>query len=145
MFPGQFLLLLVILALKRWMISQNTIKCLTIKHTNTIKEGIKCKDSLKKKKKLYIVILYIYIYIWVMSFLSVAQGNVEYFWDDPRKVGSLVKNPDGTSYYRGPGTGTSSYITHSRLRSRDFIKGNDVIFLLSLEGELMFKKNVTTL
>ncbi|KAF5900444.1 meprin A subunit beta-like, partial [Clarias magur] len=62
-----------------------------------------------------------------------SLGNVEYFWDDPRKVGSLVKNPDGTSYYRGPGTGTSAFITHNRLRSRDFIKGNDVIFLLSLE------------
>ncbi|KAM9435613.1 meprin A subunit beta [Clarias gariepinus] len=62
-----------------------------------------------------------------------SLGNVEYFWDDPRKVGSLVKNPDGTSYYRGPGTGTSAFITHNRLRSRDFIKGNDAIFLLSLE------------
>lgn len=70
-----------------------------------------------------------------MAFLPEALGNVEYFWDDPRKVGSLVQNPDGTSYYRGPGTGTSSFITHSRLRSRDFIKGNDVIFLLSLEGK----------
>lgn len=71
----------------------------------------------------------------IMSFLPAAQGNVEFFWDDPRKVGSLVKNPDGTSYYRGPGTGTSSFITHSRLQSRNFIKGNKVIFLLSLEGE----------
>ncbi|XP_066532623.1 meprin A subunit beta [Hoplias malabaricus] len=62
-----------------------------------------------------------------------SQGKVEYFWDDPRKVGSLVKNPDGTSYYRGPGSGTSSFITHYRLKSRDFIKADDVIFLLSLE------------
>ncbi|KAI5619860.1 meprin A subunit beta precursor [Silurus asotus] len=62
-----------------------------------------------------------------------SLGNIEYFWDDPQKVGSLVKNPDGTFYHRGPGTGTSSFITHSRLKSRDFIKGSDVIFLLSLE------------
>ncbi|KAL0164224.1 hypothetical protein M9458_039977, partial [Cirrhinus mrigala] len=41
---------------------------------------------------------------------------------------------DGSSFYRGPGYGTSSYITHDRLKSRSFIKGNDVIFLLSLEG-----------
>lgn len=83
-----------------------------------------------------------------MSFLFEALGNVEYFWDDPRKVGSLVKNPDGTSYYRGPGTGTSAFITHNRLRSRDFIKGNDAIFLLSLEGEflkLTFKKTMILL
>lgn len=74
-----------------------------------------------------------------MSFLPAAQGNVEFFWDDPRKVGSLVKDSDGTSYYRGPGTGTSSFITHSRLGSRDFIKGNYVIFLLGLEGEFQDK------
>ncbi|XP_049337244.1 meprin A subunit beta isoform X2 [Astyanax mexicanus] len=61
------------------------------------------------------------------------EGEVEYFWDDPRKVGSLIKNPDGTSYYRGPGYGTSSFITHQRLKSRDFIKGDDLIMFLSLE------------
>ncbi len=62
------------------------------------------------------------------------MGNVEYFWDDPRKVGSLVTDTDGSKFYRGPGSGTSNYITHDRLKSRSFIKGDDVIFLLSLEG-----------
>ncbi|KAI4892500.1 hypothetical protein NFI96_018308 [Prochilodus magdalenae] len=62
-----------------------------------------------------------------------SMGNVVYFWDDPRIVGSLIKDPDGTSYYRGPGYGTSAFISHSRLRSRDFIKGDSVYFLLSLE------------
>ncbi|XP_073686011.1 meprin A subunit beta-like, partial [Garra rufa] len=61
------------------------------------------------------------------------MGTVEYFWDNPRKVGSLVTDTDGSSYYRGPGYGTSSYITHDRLKSRSFIKGDDVIFLFSLE------------
>lgn len=63
-----------------------------------------------------------------------ADGNREYFWDDPRKVGSLVTDADGTKFYRGPGRGTSSYLTHGRLRSRDFIKGDDAVFLFSLEG-----------
>ncbi len=66
--------------------------------------------------------------------LCAAIGNVEYFWDDPRKVGSLVTDTDGSKFYRGPGYGTSSYITHDCLKSRSFIKGDDVIFLLSLEG-----------
>uniref|UniRef100_A0A671MXZ3 Metalloendopeptidase n=1 Tax=Sinocyclocheilus anshuiensis TaxID=1608454 RepID=A0A671MXZ3_9TELE len=57
-----------------------------------------------------------------------SMGNVEYFWDDPRKVGSLVTDTDGSSYYRGPGSGTSIYITHDRS-----FKGDNVIFLLSLE------------
>ncbi|KAG7280752.1 hypothetical protein CRUP_037682, partial [Coryphaenoides rupestris] len=55
----------------------------------------------------------------------------EYFWDRPSKVGSLVSGPEG-SYYRGPGTGTSGFLTHSRLHSRKFIKGDDAFFLLSL-------------
>ncbi len=66
--------------------------------------------------------------------LCAAKGNVEYYWNDPRKVGSLVTDTDGCKFYRGPGSGTCSYITHDRLKSRSFIKGDDVIFLLSLEG-----------
>uniref|UniRef100_A0A8C1XPY1 Metalloendopeptidase n=1 Tax=Cyprinus carpio TaxID=7962 RepID=A0A8C1XPY1_CYPCA len=61
------------------------------------------------------------------------MGTVKYFWDNPRKVGSLVNDTDGSKYYRGPGYGTSNYITHDRLKSLSFIKGHDVIFLLSLE------------
>ncbi|XP_051943786.1 meprin A subunit beta [Hippocampus zosterae] len=55
------------------------------------------------------------------------------FWDDPRKVGVEVTDSDGSKYFRGPGTGTSVYLTHLRARSRDFIKGGDAIFLLSME------------
>ncbi|XP_050956851.1 meprin A subunit beta isoform X1 [Labeo rohita] len=61
-----------------------------------------------------------------------SKGNVKYFWDNPRKVGSLVTDSNGSKYYRGPGYGYKSYITHDRLKSRSFIKGDDVIFLFSL-------------
>ncbi|RXN38303.1 meprin A subunit beta-like protein [Labeo rohita] len=60
-----------------------------------------------------------------------SKGNVEYFWDNPRKVGSLVTDSNGSKYYRGPGYGYKSYITHDHLKSRSFIKGDDV-FLFSL-------------
>ena len=60
--------------------------------------------------------------------------GTEFYWDDPWKVGSKVIASDGSYYYRGPGTGTSSFITHSRLKSRNFIKGDDAYFLFSLEG-----------
>uniref|UniRef100_A0A8C5CTZ6 Metalloendopeptidase n=1 Tax=Gadus morhua TaxID=8049 RepID=A0A8C5CTZ6_GADMO len=60
------------------------------------------------------------------------MDGLEFFWDRPSKVGSLVSGPDG-SYYRGPGTGTSSFLTHSRLHSRKYIKGDDAYFLLSLQ------------
>ncbi|KAJ8272787.1 hypothetical protein GJAV_G00093440 [Gymnothorax javanicus] len=62
-----------------------------------------------------------------------VNGNKVFFWDDPRKVGSLVTAEDGSRYYRGPGSGTSVYLTHSRADSRAFIKGGDAIFLLTLE------------
>ncbi|CAL1579563.1 unnamed protein product [Knipowitschia caucasica] len=55
------------------------------------------------------------------------------FWDDPCKVGKEVPAPDGTKYCRGPGSGTAAYLTHLRARSRDFIKGGDAIFLLTME------------
>lgn len=60
--------------------------------------------------------------------------GTEFYWDDPRKVGSKVTASDGSFYYRGPGYGTSTFIAHSRLRSRNFIKGDDASFLFSLEG-----------
>ena len=69
---------------------------------------------------------------------GVSQNNADgtgLYWDDPRKVGMEVTEPDGTRYFRGPGLGTNVYLTHLRARSRDFIKGGDAIFLLSMEGK----------
>ncbi|KAI3368436.1 hypothetical protein L3Q82_025450, partial [Scortum barcoo] len=64
---------------------------------------------------------------------KMSSDGTEYYWDDPRKVGSKVTASDGSYYYRGPGTGTSTFITHSRLKSRNYIKGDDAFFLFSLE------------
>ncbi|RXN15244.1 meprin A subunit beta-like protein [Labeo rohita] len=64
-----------------------------------------------------------------------SKGNVKYFWDNPQKVGSRFTDSNGNSFYRGPGYGYISYITHERLKSQSFIKGNDAIFLFSLEGK----------
>ncbi|KAL4630987.1 meprin A subunit beta [Arapaima gigas] len=61
------------------------------------------------------------------------NGNRKYFWDDPRKVGSLVSDPDGSRYYRGPGRGTSSFLSHAWAKSRDFIKGGDAIFIFTMD------------
>ncbi|XP_033494395.2 meprin A subunit beta-like isoform X1 [Epinephelus lanceolatus] len=61
------------------------------------------------------------------------SDGTEYFWDNPRKVGSKVCESDGSFYYRGPGYGTTAFISHSRLKSRNFIKGDDAFFLFSLE------------
>ncbi|RVE73928.1 hypothetical protein OJAV_G00036570 [Oryzias javanicus] len=64
---------------------------------------------------------------------KMSSDGTEFFWDDPSKVGSKVTTADGSFYYRGPGYGTSTFITHSRLKSRRFIKGDDAFFLFSLD------------
>nr|XP_020137816.1 meprin A subunit beta isoform X3 [Microcebus murinus] len=64
-------------------------------------------------------------------FMTTDDGN--YFWDRPSKVGEVVLFPNGTQFRRSRGYGTSAFITHERLKSRDFIKGNDVYILLTVE------------
>ncbi|XP_010882438.2 meprin A subunit beta [Esox lucius] len=64
---------------------------------------------------------------------KVNETSEVFFWDDPRKVGVEVSQADGTKYFRGPGAGTPTYLSHGRAKSRDFIKGGDAIFLLTME------------
>ncbi|KAM6962573.1 meprin A subunit beta [Aplochiton taeniatus] len=65
--------------------------------------------------------------------LSSDSTGPEFYWDNPRKVGCLVTDAHGNSFYRGPGRGTSSFLTHSRMKSRDFLKGDNAIFLISVD------------
>ncbi|KAM3928822.1 meprin A subunit beta-like [Leptodactylus fuscus] len=62
-----------------------------------------------------------------------GTGSGQYFWDKPSKVGNPFLYPNGTQYFRGPGLGTSAYITHGRVTSRDFLKGGDAFMLLSVD------------
>lgn len=52
-------------------------------------------------------------------------------------MGEVAFFPNGTQFRRGRGYGTSAFITHERLKSRDFIKGDDVYILLTVEGMLI--------
>ncbi|XP_039768470.1 meprin A subunit beta [Ornithorhynchus anatinus] len=56
-----------------------------------------------------------------------------FYWDKPSTVGREESFPNGTKFKRGPGKGFSTFITQSRLRSRDYIKGDDVYILLTVE------------
>lgn len=49
-------------------------------------------------------------------------------------MGAVAFFPNGTQFNRSMGYGTSAFITYQRLKSRDFIKGNDVYILLTMEG-----------
>lgn len=82
-----------------------------------------------------------------MTFLQILlpsywTGTDKFFWDDPRKVGYEVTH-DNLTYHRGPGSGTAVYLTHPRAKSRDFMKGGDAIFLLTMEGTKQNKKTPT--
>ncbi|XP_041045250.1 meprin A subunit beta-like [Carcharodon carcharias] len=64
-----------------------------------------------------------------------SEGNQTFhIWDRPDLVGDLVTESDGTSYYRGPGKGTMVFLSHERLKSREFIKGDGAYFLLTMEA-----------
>ncbi|XP_025928617.1 meprin A subunit beta [Apteryx rowi] len=65
--------------------------------------------------------------------LKLLDSSSNYFWDRPDKVGSTAYFPNGTAFMRGPGSGTSAFLTHQRLRSRNFIKEDGVYILLTIE------------
>ncbi|NWW12173.1 MEP1B protein, partial [Oreocharis arfaki] len=65
--------------------------------------------------------------------LQLSGSSSNYTWDRPDKVGSEATFPNGTIYMKGPGVGTSAFLTHERLRSRNFIKEDGVYILLTME------------
>ncbi|XP_072460593.1 meprin A subunit beta-like isoform X3 [Notamacropus eugenii] len=66
-------------------------------------------------------------------FTKIGKENGNFFWDKPSKVGVTATFPNGTSYSRGHTSGTNFFITHHWLQSRDFIKGDNVYILLTME------------
>ncbi|XP_063781299.1 meprin A subunit beta-like [Pseudophryne corroboree] len=57
----------------------------------------------------------------------------KFYWDKPEIVGTQAYYSNGTQFYRGPGLGTTAYITQNRVLSRDFLKGGDAFLLLSVD------------
>uniref|UniRef100_G3VYV7 Metalloendopeptidase n=1 Tax=Sarcophilus harrisii TaxID=9305 RepID=G3VYV7_SARHA len=76
--------------------------------------------------------------------LKTIDSDIEnFFWDKPSKVGVTTTFPNGTSYSRSLAFGTSTYITHKWLQKRDFIKGDTVYILLTVEGMPTSKPNIS--
>ncbi|XP_060098957.1 meprin A subunit beta [Heteronotia binoei] len=70
-----------------------------------------------------------------------------FFWDRPDKVGESANFTNGTEFMRGPKSGTSAFLTHERLKSRDFIKDDSVFILTTVEDIshlLSMEPNFTT-
>uniref|UniRef100_A0A8D0FQM7 Meprin A subunit n=1 Tax=Strix occidentalis caurina TaxID=311401 RepID=A0A8D0FQM7_STROC len=68
--------------------------------------------------------------------LQLSDSSSSYLWDRPDKVGSIASFSNGTTFMRGPGSGTSAFLTHQRLRSRNFIKEDSVYILLTMEASV---------
>uniref|UniRef100_A0A8C8BF22 Meprin A subunit n=1 Tax=Otus sunia TaxID=257818 RepID=A0A8C8BF22_9STRI len=68
--------------------------------------------------------------------LQLSDSSSSYLWDRPDKVGSTASFSNGTTFMRGPGSGTSAFLTHQRLRSRNFIKEDSVYILLTMEASV---------
>ncbi|KAJ7338785.1 hypothetical protein JRQ81_012687 [Phrynocephalus forsythii] len=71
----------------------------------------------------------------------IQESSKENFWDKPDKVGTNAYFPNGTHYMRGPGYGTSAFLTHQRLKMRDFIKDDGIFILITTEGCPSGRKN----
>uniref|UniRef100_A0A8C3TQY1 Meprin A subunit n=1 Tax=Catharus ustulatus TaxID=91951 RepID=A0A8C3TQY1_CATUS len=70
-----------------------------------------------------------------------SDSSSKFTWGRPDEVGSEATYPNGTKYMRGPGVGTSAFLTHERLRSRNFIKEDGVYILLTMEEAPAFCPN----
>ncbi|KAF4024944.1 hypothetical protein G4228_016830, partial [Cervus hanglu yarkandensis] len=68
-----------------------------------------------------------------LTLVEQIKDNGTYFWDRPSKVGAQVIFPNGTQFQRGRGRGFPNFMTQEMLKSRDFIKGDDVYILLTVE------------
>ena len=58
-------------------------------------------------------------------------------------MGAQVIFPTGTQFQRGRGHGFHNFMSQEMLKSRDFIKGDDVYILLTVEGmsiKIVFSK-----
>lgn len=75
--------------------------------------------------------------------ITTTGGKEYYFWDRPDKIGSAVTDTDGTIFYRGPGKGTSAFISHERLQSREFIKGDDIFIFLTMQDVSYLRSSQT--
>ncbi|CAO2593414.1 Meprin A subunit beta [Lemmus lemmus] len=75
---------------------------------------------------------------------TMTNGNVGFFWDRPSKVGNVTFFPNGTQYNRNRGYGTSAFITYERLKSREFVKGDDVYSSLLPSADISHLNSTST-
>ncbi|XP_054840950.1 meprin A subunit beta [Eublepharis macularius] len=78
---------------------------------------------------------------------KLLDSSTLFFWDSPEKVGKPANFSNGTQFWRGPKSGTPAFLTHERLKSRDFIKEDSVFILTTVEdiSHLLFTEpNFTT-
>uniref|UniRef100_A0A8C4N4Q0 Metalloendopeptidase n=1 Tax=Eptatretus burgeri TaxID=7764 RepID=A0A8C4N4Q0_EPTBU len=55
-------------------------------------------------------------------------------WDRPDKIGYQVDD-HGSTYFRGPGYGYNTFLSHVYLHRRQYIRRSDMVILINFEGE----------
>ncbi|KAM3614330.1 uncharacterized protein V6R79_012847 [Siganus canaliculatus] len=68
------------------------------------------------------------------------NGEMFHFWDNPRKVGHLINDTNGESYYAGPNLGYRRFLTFDEFWSGNFIKESGVFFLLNFDDLLSLQQ-----
>nr|XP_019948367.1 PREDICTED: meprin A subunit beta-like [Paralichthys olivaceus] len=64
---------------------------------------------------------------------SGENGETFQYWDNPRKVGHLINETNGESYYAGPNLGYRTFLSFDAFWSGNFIKGGSVFILLNFD------------
>uniref|UniRef100_A0A3B4Z059 Metalloendopeptidase n=1 Tax=Stegastes partitus TaxID=144197 RepID=A0A3B4Z059_9TELE len=70
--------------------------------------------------------------------LSGSSGT--FYWDNPRKIGTQIKDENGELMFAGPLMGRSYFASLEEMKSRDFLKAESAIFIFSFQGKaIVFK------
>lgn len=72
------------------------------------------------------------VYLPLMFYL--LSGN--YYWDNPRKVGTSYTDENNVTMYEGPAMGITYFASFEEMKYKDFLKGGSAIFAFRFEGRI---------
>lgn len=65
------------------------------------------------------------------------NGEKYLFWDIPRKNGTFYKQEGNDSIYATKGWGYGYFMSFKDIKDKGFLKGGDIFFLTSMQGQLL--------
>ncbi|XP_064883257.1 meprin A subunit beta-like [Oncorhynchus nerka] len=67
---------------------------------------------------------------------SLQDGKRNLSWNNPRKVG-MLENRGDESFYVNPAVGYLKFLTLTQLKHREFLKGGNIFFLITMQGMIL--------